>query len=97
MRSDFLLREKPARMLLVLREAPAPPILSKLAQKSGMSFVHASKLLPALLEAGLVSATHSGREKQIRLTQKGQEVATALANLFSALEREGTTTPSVST
>ena len=86
MQLEFLLREKPARLLLALRTATsAGTNVSALAKASGMSLVHASNLIAALSKEGLLEAQRTGREKRVKLTPLGAEVASALDLLLAKL------------
>jgi predicted transcriptional regulator len=86
MQIELLLREKPARLLLALRSADAAGMtISALAKASGMSLVHASNLISSLSNNGLLEVQRTGREKRVKLTPLGVEVASALDTLLAKL------------
>jgi len=96
MQIELLLREKPARLLLALRQAEAAGMtVSALAKASGMSLVHASNLISSLSNNGLLEVRRTGREKRVKLTPLGVEVASALDLLFTKLttKKEPQATP----
>ena len=91
MHVGLLLREKPVRLLLALRQSVEPCTISGLAKASEMSFVHASHLISALSAAGLVAVSRSGRKKQVSLTHKGADVSAALEAVVSRLSEKAST------
>ncbi|VVC04801.1 Uncharacterised protein [Candidatus Burarchaeum australiense] len=85
MDSAFLLKEKPARLLLALRSPETQNTVSGLARACSMSFVHASNLVAVFVSEGLVEVVRSGREKRVKLTENGVGVASALEALMAKL------------
>ncbi len=82
----FLLREKPARILLTLKDTASTWYLSRLARTSGVSFVHLIKLVPVLEQNHLVKVEKSGKRRLIMLTNRGAEIIQILEELKRKFE-----------
>jgi predicted transcriptional regulator len=75
----FLVQEKPAGTLLVLREGETYP--SAVAKRVGTTFAHALHILSKLEEGGLVTSREEGRIRWVKLTEGGEELASVLEKL----------------
>jgi len=80
----FLVQEKPAGIILVLREGETYP--SAVAKKVGTTFAHALHVLAKLEEAGLVTSREEGRIRRVKLTERGEELASILERLKGMVE-----------
>jgi predicted transcriptional regulator len=80
----FLVQEKPAEIILALRGEETYP--SAVAKKVGTTFAHAFNILSKLEKAGLVASREEGRIRRVRLTEKGEELASALEKLRGMVE-----------
>lgn len=49
--------------------------ITKMAQKAGISLTYAMNTKKSLLQRGLLEGRMNGREKELRLTKKGEEAA----------------------
>jgi predicted transcriptional regulator len=79
---DWLLRPKPALLLLALKSEGEWNI-SSLSRKSSMSYVHAIGLLKRLEELGFVLTESKGNRRLVRLTDSGSAFASALEELLA--------------
>ncbi len=68
-------REKPAMMLLDLKNTKEEIYASTLAKKVNCTYSHVVKILQEMEKAGLVNFEKHGRLKLLTLTKKGQEAA----------------------
>lgn len=68
-------REKPALMLVTLKNAKSEIYASSLAKKIDCTYSHVVKLLQFLEKEGLVNFDKQGRLKLLTLTKKGSEIA----------------------
>ncbi len=94
MQVSLLLREKPARLLVALRAAESGGLpVSALARAAGMSVVHASNTVAMLSTEHLVDVARSGREKRVKLTPYGVEIASTLDALLAKLVAPKETQP----
>jgi len=72
---NVFFREKPAMMLINLRNAKGEIYASSLAKSIDCTYSHVVKILQAMQKDGLISFDKQGRLKILTLTKKGQEVA----------------------
>jgi len=75
---------KPVKILLELLTGPKYATI--IAKKIDCTYSHTVKLLDVFNDYGIVSFEKKGRIKIIKLTPKGEELATALHKLVSLLE-----------
>ncbi|MFO8016284.1 MAG: winged helix-turn-helix domain-containing protein [Candidatus Woesearchaeota archaeon] len=71
-------REKPAMMLVNLRNAKGEVYASNLAKQIDCTYSHVVKILQQMEKAGLVNFDKQGRLKILTLTKKGGEVADSI-------------------
>ena len=67
---DILFREKPAMMLVELKNAKNEIYASALAKKIDCTYSHVVKILQEMEKAGLVNFDKQGRLKLLTLTKK---------------------------
>lgn len=72
---DVFFREKPAMMLVGLKNAKGAVYASSLAKSVDCTYSHVVKILQAMQKAGLVNFEKQGRLKLLTLTEKGDQVA----------------------
>lgn len=72
---NVFFREKPAMMLLMLKDAKTEIYASSLAKKIDCTYSHVVKILIEMEANGLVKFQKLGRLKLLNLTKKGVEVA----------------------
>lgn len=82
----LLLREKPARLFLSLKNTDRPWYISNLARATGASFVYLSRFLPKLEAAGLVRMEKKGNKRLVVLSEKGTELAQLLDEIKRRLD-----------
>ena len=68
-------REKPAMMLVELKNAKAEVYASSLAKNIDCTYSHVVKILQQMEQEGLINFDKQGRLKLLTLTKKGSEVA----------------------
>jgi DNA-binding MarR family transcriptional regulator len=68
-------REKPALMLVELKNAKKEVYASSLAKQVDCTYSHVVKILKDMENAGLVNCEKTGRLKLLTLTKTGSEVA----------------------
>jgi len=79
--ANLLLRLKPCRVLVLLKDSAQSWYPSKLAKAAGSTYVHTTKLLSKFQKADLVKFETKGRTKTVTLTEKGVMVAKLLEDL----------------
>ncbi len=72
---NVFFREKPAMMLVVLKNAKGEMYASSLAKAIDCTYSHVVKMLQEMQKAGLVNFNKQGRLKLLQLTKYGAEVA----------------------
>ncbi len=82
---NILLKYKHARMMLALRDARRQWCTSSLAKETGSTYVHTLNFVSACEAIGIVTKERHGKEKVIRLTEKGSRVAEMVAGVYAEL------------
>ncbi len=72
---NVFFREKPAMMLIGLKNAKGAVYASSLAKSVDCTYSHVVKILQEMQKAGLVNFEKQGRLKLLTLTKNGQDVA----------------------
>lgn len=80
----FLLRDKPARVFLLLKSKST--YLSDIAKETGTTYVYVTNLASMLQQKGLVTIQAAGKKKTVTLTEKGKEIANAVEELKRKME-----------
>ncbi|MEM2916325.1 MAG: winged helix DNA-binding protein [Candidatus Woesearchaeota archaeon] len=78
-------REKPAMMLVELKNAKSEVYASSLAKQIDCTYSHVVKILQQMEREGLVNFDKQGRLKLLTLTKKGQEVASRIDDVRGLL------------
>jgi len=72
---NVLFREKPAMMLVELKNAKSEVYASNLAKRIDCTYSHVVKILQEMEMSKLINFDKQGRLKLLTLTKKGQDVA----------------------
>ena len=72
---NVFFREKPAMMLVELKNAEGEIYASSIAKQVDCTYSHVVKILQEMQKAGLINFEKQGRLKLLTLTKTGQEVA----------------------
>ena len=78
-------REKPAMMLVELKNAKSEVYASSLAKTIDCTYSHVVKILQQMQKEGLVNFEKQGRLKLLTLTKKGSDVANSIDNIRMTL------------
>jgi len=82
---DVFFREKPALMLVELKNAEAQVYASVLAKQIDCTYSHVVKILQEMQKADLINFKKEGRLKLLELTRKGREIASNIESIRTAL------------
>ena len=82
---NVFFREKPAMMLVDLKNNKGHVYASSLAKSIDCTYSHVVKILQEMEKAGLINFEKQGRLKLLTLTKKGEEIATYIENIKNAL------------
>ena len=78
-------REKPAMMLVELKNADTDVYASVLAKQIDCTYSHVVKILQEMQRADLINFKKEGRLKLLELTKKGREIAGNIENIRTML------------
>ncbi len=84
----IFLREKPVKLLVLLRDSSAQWHVSSLAKNAGLSYPHTTKLLQKLSSDGLVVFENRSKFKFVRLTERGLQIANIFGDLLIKFKKE---------
>ncbi len=82
---NVFFREKPAMMLVNLKNAKGSMYASSLAKSIDCTYSHVVKILQQMEKAGLINFEKQGRLKLLTLTKTGNEVAGFMENIRNLL------------
>ena len=82
---NVFFREKPAMMLVELKNAKNEIYASSLAKNIDCTYSHVVKILQEMQKAGLINFDKQGRLKLLTLTKKGIEVAEHIERIKNLL------------
>jgi DNA-binding MarR family transcriptional regulator len=82
---NVLFREKPAMMLVEMKNAKGEIYASQVAKQVDCTYSHVVKILQEMQKAGLINFEKQGRLKLLTLTKTGQEVAEKIDGIRTVL------------
>jgi len=82
---NIVFREKPAMMLVGLKNAKGAIYASSLAKQIDCTYSHVVKILQEMEKADLINFEKQGRLKLLTLTKKGSDVADSITNIKNTL------------
>lgn len=88
----FLLKDKQARILLVLKENDQPLNVSEITKNANVTYVHTCNLIQYYEKTGLVKTEKRGKKKYASLTEKGEKIANKITEIYDIL-KEGEDKP----
>ncbi len=82
---NVFFREKPALMLVGLKNAKGEMYASSLAKQIDCTYSHVVKILQQMEKHELINFDKQGRLKLLTLTKKGEDVADNISNIKNIL------------
>ena len=82
---DVFFREKPAMMLVELKNANNNVYASVLAKQIDCTYSHVVKILQEMQKADLIHFKKEGRLKLLELTKKGRDIASNIESIRTML------------
>ena len=82
---NIFFREKPAMMLIGLKNSKGAMYASSLAKQIDCTYSHVVKILQEMETANLINFEKQGRLKLLTLTKKGSDVADIIASIRNLL------------
>ncbi len=83
----MFLHEKPARLLIKIKEGKGTKYASVLAKEVDCTYSHCIRILQSMEKLGLISFKKGGRTKMVSMTKFGEDVAFALENIYRLFDR----------
>lgn len=82
---NVFFREKPAMMLLGLKNSKGAVYASALAKQIDCTYSHVVKILQSMEKSGLINFEKQGRLKLLTLTKKGSDIADNINSIRNLL------------
>lgn len=82
---NVFFREKPAMMLVGLKNAKGEVYASSLAKQIDCTYSHVVKILQQMEKSNLINFDKQGRLKLLTLTKRGEEVAELIEKIKNLL------------
>jgi DNA-binding MarR family transcriptional regulator len=82
---NIFFREKPAMMLVGLKNSKGAMYASSLAKQIDCTYSHVVKILQEMEKAELINFEKQGRLKLLTLTKKGSDIADNIAGIRNLL------------
>lgn len=82
---NIFFREKPAMMLIEMKNSKGEIYASSLAKNVDCTYSHVVKILQQMQKEGLVNFDKQGRLKLLNLTKKGHDVASSIDGIRGVL------------
>ncbi|MEM3364266.1 MAG: hypothetical protein QXS93_02020 [Candidatus Micrarchaeia archaeon] len=82
------IRERPAAIMLLLRNTTKTWCVSSLSREAGLTYLHTLHLLSQMYNLGLVDYKKEGRRKVVFLTEKGKSISSTLNQLIDDLKEQ---------
>jgi len=82
---EVFFREKPAMMLVELKNASSQVYASVLAKQIDCTYSHVVKILQEMQKAELINFKKEGRLKLLELTNKGEQIAGNIESIRTML------------
>ena len=82
---DVFFREKPAMMLVELKNADSNVYASVLAKQIDCTYSHVVKILQEMQKSDLIKFKKEGRLKLLELTKRGHDIASNIESIRSIL------------
>ncbi len=82
---DVFFREKPAMMLVELKNANSQVYASVLAKQIDCTYSHVVKILQEMQKSNLINFKKEGRLKLLELTKKGTDIARNIESIRTVL------------
>ena len=85
MNGNIIFNDKQARILLSLRNQQQKWYISTLAKACDATYVHTCNFIKTCEQHGLVENEKHGKIKEIRLTEKGAQVAESISKIYGLI------------
>ena len=84
---QILLRDKQARIILLLKNSQQPWYLSTLSKACDTTYVHTSNFIKTCESLGITTNEKHGKIKEIKLTERGMQLAELLSVMYGIINQ----------
>lgn len=81
------MKDKQARIILALKNTQQPWYLSSLAKACNITYVHTTNTIKVFESLGLTTNEKHGKIKEIKLTERGAQLATLLEKIYEIINQ----------
>lgn len=92
MEESSILRSKQAGILLCLNDQSKDWSISELAKSTGTTYVHVCNFIRDCEIRGIVESQKHGKDKMIKLTEKGRLLTSHISGIYALLDQKNTET-----
>ncbi len=82
---SIVLKDKQAKIFLSLKNTQQPWHISNLATSCGATYVHTHNFIKLCESLGLTTIEKHGKLKEIKLTEKGMQMAEMITNIYTII------------
>jgi predicted transcriptional regulator len=82
----LILKDKQAKVLMYMRTIPQGSTISNISKNCEITYVHTINFINRCTKLGIVSDERHGRIKEIKLTEKGTQLADLIIKVDSFLK-----------
>ena len=90
MEESPILRSKQAGILLCLNDQSKDWSISELAKSTGTTYVHVCNFIRDCEIRGIVESQKHGKDKMIKLTEKGRLLTSHISGIYALLDQKNT-------
>ncbi len=83
--NTLLLKDKQSRILLLLKNEQKEWNVDALSKESNTTYVHTCNFILECERQDLVSREKHGKNKIVRLTEKGKKVVDSISNIYNVM------------
>ena len=88
MEESAIIRSKQAGILLCLNDQSKDWSISELAKSTGTTYVHVCNFIRDCEARGIVESQKNGKDKMIKLTEKGRLLTSHISGIYALLEQK---------
>ena len=90
MEERSILRSKQAGILLCLNDQSKDWSIGELAKSTGTTYVHVCNFIRDCEARGIVESQKHGKDKMIKLTEKGKLLTSHISGIYALLDQKNT-------
>ena len=83
---NLVIRDKPSKVFMALKDPNTQWHLSKIAKSTGTTYMFVTHFISNLQKTGFVALETKGKKRIVKLTEKGEKVANLLEEIKKQFE-----------